>query len=60
MELAGSWIAIGYPAGDYNLNATYRLIPGKRENGSEIIFELFELNHNTSKINHDFKARLHG
>ncbi|TSA34540.1 MAG: hypothetical protein D4R64_11560 [Porphyromonadaceae bacterium] len=41
IELAGNWTAAGYSAGDYKLAATYSLIPGKIENGSEISFELF-------------------
>jgi len=41
MELTGTWIAAGFPAGDFSLAAAYSLVPGKRVNGSEIALELF-------------------
>ena len=56
MELAGTWIAAGYPAGDYSLAATYSLIPGKQENGSEITFELFARGCSPDPVIRDYQS----
>jgi hypothetical protein len=41
MELAGTWYAAGYPAGDFNLSASWNFIPSKKEGGSEITVQLY-------------------
>jgi len=56
MELAGKWIAAGYPSGDYSLVATYSLIPGKRENGSEISLELFARGCSPDPVIRDYQS----
>jgi len=56
MELSGRWVAAGYPAGDYNLTASYSLIPGKRENGPEMSFELFARGATPDPVIRDYRS----
>lgn len=56
MELTGTWIAAGFPAGDYNLAGAYSLIPGKRVNGSEISFELFARGCSPDPVIRDYQS----
>jgi hypothetical protein len=41
IDIAASWVAVGYNSGDYNVNASYRFIPARKLDGSEIAFKLF-------------------
>ncbi|MCX6224198.1 MAG: hypothetical protein NTV01_05530, partial [Bacteroidia bacterium] len=56
LELAGTWIAAGYPAGDYSLMAKYSLVPGKKENGSEISFELYTRGCSPDPVIRDYES----
>jgi len=41
LGFSGNWVAAGYNPGDFNVTASYSLIPGQRPDGSEISLEVF-------------------